>query len=157
MLQNRNLQYVRAMALHEVVALAAMVSIAACVLAAPLDRLDQSKHRTACLANLKMIARGGLIYAEMNRGPLPVALHDPEKAGGATSIGGAENFLKPDMADGKNDESNTRGWYKLWSGGKKAMLQPKQAVCPEAISAPSGNEAGPFFHLIFAGSYTPKS
>ncbi len=111
-------------------------------------------RRTHCAANLKAIAMAATIYSESNQGFLP-SIWQPSESPESLSLSrvGDRRHLQEGRADGTAaspslaNESNTRAYHKLLQGGRKALLQPKQLICPQAVKnrghGPSGTDPRP--------------
>ncbi len=121
----------RGFTLIELLVVVAIIALLISILLPSLQRAREMAKRAVCLANLKSMSTSSLVYAEANRGVLPVAAHDAATTTLATQVGHL-----PALKDGVSapNNSNTRGWHKLLQGGERAYMQPKQFVCPSAKS-----------------------
>jgi prepilin-type N-terminal cleavage/methylation domain-containing protein len=139
--------------LIELLVVVAIIALLISVLLPSLTRAREQAKRIACASNLSSILRSSLVYAEAFRGMLPT---EPSSANGgnalrsgvATFVGYSRYIEGPANMTiaGVNyttlwsggtftgSGSNPRLFYKLVMGGRKAYLQPKQFICPSAIT-----------------------
>ena len=101
----------------------------------------------------------GLALGGGGKGKLPFAEHDPAQADipqyqSAAYVGDrAELHDRWSNATGTqkaNNGSNTRGWFKLLTGKRKAYLQPKQLICPSTKSL--GHKSGGTNPTVWIGA-----
>lgn len=134
--------------LIELLVVVAIIALLISILLPSLQRAREMARRTTCAANLGGLGRAALTYAEVNKGPLPVADHNPNLGNtsngvatnwSATVVGRQRHLDDRRLANGNppnpttpNDGSNTRGWFKLLKGGKGAYIGGKQLICPSA-------------------------
>lgn len=141
----------RAFTLIELLVVVAIIALLIAILTPALATARETARRTVCLTHLSGFAAAALMYAEVNRGYLPVADHNPDLPPGSSNAYGIPNDsatmvgnkrYHPDLAgitgqpggsrNHNNDASNTRGWFKLLKGGPKAYVKGKMLHCPTA-------------------------
>jgi prepilin-type N-terminal cleavage/methylation domain-containing protein len=156
----------RGFTLIELLVVVAIIALLISILLPSLARAREISKRSVCLANLKAIATGTLLYSEVNKGVFPTPLHNPSATGGAAARSATFVGYNRHLTDGEsiaaagggpnaNNPSNTRGWFKLSIGGAKAFLQGKQWHCPSARSInhrPEGVKAE-YFTSADGGQY----
>lgn len=138
----RHPQRVRGLTSIELLAILVALVVLAAFMVFLTSHQDRPARRTVCAANLKAFAQAVIIYGEANDGIWPSVWRPSEASEG---ISGNRVGDRRELQDGLADEtatspnapneSNTRGYYKLLLGGRKAYLQPKQLVCPSAVKS----------------------
>ncbi len=133
----------RGFTLIELLVVVAIIALLISILLPSLSRARELSKRTICGANTGSIVKSCLIYAEANKGPLPTPAHDSSLAAAAavsaTVVG--ERRTSPDrwtsgtnpaIVATYNNNSSTRGYFKLLIGGARSYVQAKQMSCPTA-------------------------
>jgi len=155
---SRTWRHRRGFTLIELLVVVAIIALLISILLPSLARAREISKRSVCLANLKGLATGTLLYSEVNKGFFPTPLHDPSRSGGAAVRSATFIGLNRELNDGEafatgaNNPSNTRGWFKLSIGGAKAYMQGKQWHCPSA-RAINHNPDGVKAEFSYAGGF----
>jgi prepilin-type N-terminal cleavage/methylation domain-containing protein/prepilin-type processing-associated H-X9-DG protein len=140
--------------LIELLVVIAIIALLISILLPSLARAREMAKRTNCAANLRSFAQACTIYAEVNQSSFPTAWHPMALMNANfinTNIG-----MKRGVKDGMltvvsptpqvDNGSNTRSYYRLLLGGRKAYMQPKQLVCPSTTKLghkPKGTDPNP--------------
>ncbi|MGQ9648567.1 MAG: type II secretion system protein [Phycisphaerae bacterium] len=133
-----------AFTLIELLVVIAIIALLIAILLPSLSRAREIAKRTSCAANLKAIAQACVIYSESNQHRFPTAWRPTNLVAGTavhTNIGrfrglpdGFNSVIATSPAPllPEDNGSNTRSYWKLLMGGRKAYLQPKQVICPSS-------------------------
>lgn len=154
--------------LIELLVVVAIIALLISILLPSLSRAREMAKRANCGANLRSFAQACTIYSEVNQQMFPAAYQpSPSTIAGAfrnTTVGyrrglpdGWQN-IQPTVPPGQvipttwlqDNYSNTRPYYKLLQGGKKAYMQGKQMVCPSTNKLgheTSGSNPGPIIDV----------
>lgn len=136
--------------LIELLVVVAIIALLISILLPSLQKAREQAKRAVCASNMGQFGRASSLYSEENDGVLPTAEHDPDGAPGAAKVGNFPTGSDYDHIDSNgntvgpagNDESNTRGWFKMLQGGTRATLAGKSLVCPSATGYPQHNPNG---------------
>jgi prepilin-type N-terminal cleavage/methylation domain-containing protein len=127
--------------LIELLVVVAIIALLISILLPSLARARELAKRTQCGANSRSFAQACLIYSESSAGVLPTAAQ-PGLEGRAGATSGFQTWVgsRREFPDGwttntapatlSDNYSNTRSYFKLLMGGRRAYLQPKQLICP---------------------------
>ena len=137
----------RGFTLIELLVVVAIIALLISILLPSLARAREMARRTVCASNMGSFGRAALTYAEVNRGPLPAPGHKEDAADNlqtVTWVGVARDKVSQKGPTGflNVERSNTRGWFLLLTGGKRAMLQGPQLICPSSGKALKHDRAG---------------
>jgi len=136
--------------LIELLVVVAIIALLISILLPSLQRAREMAKRVVCASNMGQFGRASTLYSEENDSVLPTAEHDPAGAPGAAKVGNlpdGSDYYHLDSngttvgAEG-NDESNTRGWFKMLQGGTRATLVGKSLICPSATAYTQHNPDG---------------
>jgi prepilin-type N-terminal cleavage/methylation domain-containing protein len=164
--------------LIELLVVVAIIALLIAILLPSLARAREVAKRTACQSNLGHMGRSVITYSESNRGALPSNYHLPS-ATAAIGANAARVGEKRHLADndpsisgaaGTGVASTPRAYFKMLVGGRRALMQAKQFLCPSATAAlehrsaganvsyipPSGGAASEAPFYDFAGSWSAQ-
>jgi prepilin-type N-terminal cleavage/methylation domain-containing protein/prepilin-type processing-associated H-X9-DG protein len=127
--------------LIELLVVVAIIALLISILLPSLTRAKEMAKRANCAANLRSFAQGCTIYSEVNQQVFPTAYQPTNSDADGAAYRNTAIGYRRGLPDGwtatsgpptvpADSFSNTRPYYKLLTGGKKAYMQPKQLVCP---------------------------
>jgi prepilin-type N-terminal cleavage/methylation domain-containing protein len=142
--------------LIELLVVVAIIALLISILLPSLSRAREMAKRTQCAANLRSFAQACTIYSESNQQCFPAVWQaSPPPLGINTYVGYARGLPDgwttvnapalagtPPMPSLVDTRSNTRAYYRLLMGGRKAFLQAKQLVCPSAVGKIGHSKSG---------------
>ncbi len=147
----------RGFTLIELLVVVAIIALLISILLPSLSRAREQARRVTCLTNLRSISTSCLIYAAGNRGILPAEADYPSADGNACSNIGGLATSADSALPATGSGSNPRSYYKLLGGGSgKAAMQPKQFICPSAVTTLQHLPKGTVIEYQQAGVWKPR-